>query len=102
MPPRRALRGFGAPGQARLDAADPLFERLPLLSHRTYLLISFKKSTPPQNRQLHALIKIKLTVLWESELLESNSKEELGALGHARRDGSAPLFFLLITLKPRV
>ena len=31
-------------------------ERSAVLSHRMYLSISFRKSTPPQNRQLHILI----------------------------------------------
>jgi hypothetical protein len=45
------------------------------LSRRMFLLISFRKSTPSQNRQLiayyHYLI-IKVTVLWGSWLAQTN------------------------------
>ena len=40
---------YAAPGVS-VEAA------VPFLSHRMYLLISFRKSTPPQNRQLNILI----------------------------------------------
>ena len=50
---RRAARGEG---DARVPRGLRRVAPGPLLSHRMYLLISFRKSTPPQNRQLDILI----------------------------------------------